>query len=134
MISVADFPDVPQTRDPLTDTVLRLAIEVHRTLGPGLLESAYCACLAREMELARVSFQRELEVPLNYKGVLIPMAYRLDFLIEDQLVLEIKSIDRFEAVHEAQLLTYLRLTGRRTGLLLNFNEKLLKNGIVRRVL
>ena len=131
MISVADFPDVSSTRDPLTDKVLGLAIEVHRCLGPGLLESAYCACLARELELAKVQFRREIEVPLTYKGVVIAMAYRLDFLIEDELVLEIKAVDKLDTVHEAQLLTYLKLSGLTLGLLINFNVPRLTEGVKR---
>jgi GxxExxY protein len=134
VIAARDFGDVQKARDPVTEKVLGLAIEVHRALGPGLLESAYCACLAREMELAGLSFQRELAVPLKYKGILIPTVYRLYFLVENELILEIKVVGRLELIHESQLLTYLRLMGKKTGLLLNFNELLLKDGIIRRAL
>lgn len=134
MIAAADFRQTDKIRDKLSDVVIGCAIEVHRCLGPGLLESAYCDCLAHELGLAKVAFQRELPLPLCYKGITLATAYRLDFLIENQLVLEIKALERIEGIHEAQLLTYLRLSGKRTGLLLNFNERYLKNGILRRVL
>jgi GxxExxY protein len=114
--------------------MIGLAIEVHRALGPGLFESCYGECLAHELSLAGLSFRREVEVPLRYKSVTMECAYRLDFLIEDQLIVELKCVECFAAIHEAQLLTYLRLTGKKVGLLLNFNETLLKNGILRRVL
>jgi GxxExxY protein len=130
----ADLGEALIERDALSEAVIGHALTVHRALGPGLFESAYADCLAHEFELAGVSFAREVPVPLTYKGLKIANAYRLDFLVEDRLVLEIKSVDRFEPVHQAQLLTYLRLTGKRVGLLLNFNEALLKNGILRRVL
>ena len=121
-------------RDPLSDKVIGCAIEVHRTLGPGLFESCYSECLAHEFSLAGLSFQREIQVPVHYKGVKMDCAYRLDFLIEDRLIVELKCVEQFDPIHQAQLLTYLRLTGKRVGLLLNFNETLLKNGILRRVL
>lgn len=127
-------PPRPIERDPLSEKVIGLALEVHRTLGPGLFESAYSECLDHELSLAGVRFSREAPVPLIYKEKRIECAYRLDFLIEDELVLEIKSVERIERVHEAQLLTYMRLTGKKTGLLLNFNEALLKHGILRRVM
>lgn len=121
-------------KDPLSEKVLGLAIQVHRTLGPGLFESAYTECLACEFSLAGLKFAREFPVALNYRTVSIPCAYRLDFLIEDTLILEIKAVERFEAVHQAQLLTYLRLTGKTVGILLNFNEARLIDGILRKVL
>lgn len=134
MISAADFSTPTHARDTLTETVIGMAIEVHRALGPGLLESAYGACLAHELSLAKITFQTELPVPLIYKGLSIPTAYRLDLLVEDRLIVEVKAVERLDAIHEAQLLTYLRLAHKMTGLLLNFNETLLKNGILRRVL
>jgi GxxExxY protein len=134
MLSAADYPQTEKVRDALSDAVIGCAIEVHRSLGPGLLESAYCDCLAHELSLAKLAFQREVALPLKYKGITLATSYRLDFLIEDQLVLEIKAVDRLEDIHEAQLLTYLRLSGRKTGLLLNFNDRYLKNGILRRIL
>ena len=134
MTSGLKAKDFEQPRDPLSDKVIGLAIEVHRSLGPGLLESCYAQCLAHELSLARISFEREVQVPLRYKGITMECAYRLDFVIENQLIVELKCVDRFEPVHQAQLLTYLRLTGKKVGLLLNFNEPLLKNGILRRVI
>ena len=125
--------DFETPRDPLTDKVIGLAIEVHRSLGPGLFESCYAECIAHELSLAGLSFRRELPIPLRYKGVVMECAYRLDFVIEDQLILELKSVERFEPIHHAQLLTYLKLTGKKVGLLLNFNETLLKNGILRKI-
>ena len=134
-VSTAEYVPPQRTdRDPLTDRVLGLALEVHRALGPGLLESAYSECLEHEFTLDGLGFAREVPVPLVYKGKSIPCAYRLDFLVEDKLILEIKSVEGLEQIHQAQLLTYLRLTGKKTGLLLNFNERLLKDGIMRRVL
>jgi GxxExxY protein len=130
-LKVTDFE---QPRDPLTDKVIGLAIEVHRALGPGLFESCYAECLAHELSLAGFSFQREVSVPLHYKSVVMECAYRLDFIVDDQLIVELKCVERFEPIHQAQLLTYLKLTGKKVGLLLNFNETLLKNGILRRVL
>jgi GxxExxY protein len=126
--------DFEQPRDPLSDKVIGLAIEIHRTLGPGLLESCYAECLAHELSLAGIPFLREVPVSMRYKGVTMDCAYRLDFVVADQMVVELKCVERFDPVHQAQLLTYLRLTGKKVGLLLNFNETLLKNGILRRVL
>lgn len=119
----------------LTERVIGAAIEVHRELGPGLLESAYEAALAHELTARGVAFARQVPVPVSYKGLpLTDCAYRLDFLVADALVLEIKAVESIEPIHEAQLLTYLRVTGKRVGLLINFNVPLLKNGIRRRVL
>lgn len=134
MITIEDFDRAEKVRDKLSDAVIGCAIEVHRCLGPGLLEGSYCDCLAHELTLAKVPFEREVPLPLIFKGILLPTAYRLDFIIDNELVLEIKSVERIEDIHEAQLLTYLRFSGRKTGLLLNFNERYLKNGILRRVL
>jgi GxxExxY protein len=120
-------------KDPLSEKVLGLAIQVHRALGPGLFESAYAECLACEFALAGLKYAREVPVALSYRTVTIPCAYRLDFLVEDTLILEIKSVERFEPVHQAQLLTYLRLTGKHVGILLNFNEARLIDGVLRKV-
>jgi GxxExxY protein len=134
VITANDFPQIRTDRDPLSDQVLRCALEVHRALGPGLLESAYSACLAHEFELYHVPFKREVPLQVEYKGLLLSASYRLDFLVAEQLVVEIKAVEKLDKLHEAQLLTYLRFSGKRTGLILNFNETLLKNGILRRVL
>jgi GxxExxY protein len=126
--------DFENPRDPLSDKIIGLAIEVHRALGPGLFESTYAECLAHEFTLAGIPFAREVAVSLEYKSVILPCAFRLDFLIEDKLILELKAVEKLEPIHQAQLLTYMRLARKPFGLLLNFNETLLKNGILRRVL
>jgi GxxExxY protein len=118
----------------LTKQIIGAAMEVHRQLGPGLLESAYVKCLARELELKRIPFNREWPLPLTYKGIKLDCSYRLDLLVNDAVVIEVKSIETLTPVHDAQLLTYLKLGGWQVGLLINFNVALLKNGIHRRVL
>jgi GxxExxY protein len=118
----------------ISSAVIGAAIEVHRMLGPGLLESAYEACLCRELELRNIRFQRQHPLPLVYKDLHLECGYRLDLLVEQSVVIEIKSVDVLLPVHEAQLLTYLRLGGWRLGLLINFNVPVLKEGVRRRVL
>jgi GxxExxY protein len=118
----------------LTGQIIAAAIEVHRELGPGLLESAYQACLAREFSVRGMSFEQEKPLPVEYKGVRVDCGYRLDFVVAGKVVVELKAVDVIAPVHEAQLLTYLRLTGCRVGLLINFNVPVLKSGIKRRVL
>ncbi|GDX99167.1 hypothetical protein LBMAG48_15710 [Phycisphaerae bacterium] len=120
--------------DPLTKQVIGCAIEVHRTLGPGLLESAYEACLVHELTIAGLRALAQVPLAIEYKGVRLDIGYRLDLLIEDRLVIEVKAVEKVLPVHEAQLLTYLRLSGYKVGLLLNFNSKYLKDGIIRRVM
>ncbi len=115
----------------LTEKIIGLCIEIHRQVGPGLLESAYAVCLAYELGKAGIRFKREVPVPLRYKDVVLDCTYRLDFLIEDVLVLELKAVEKLERIHQAQVLTYLRLAGKPIGLLINFNVPLLKEGIVR---
>ncbi len=118
----------------LTERILGAAIEVHRYLGPGLLESSYRRCLLHELMLREVPATPEVPVSLDYKGLNVAGAYRLDLLVDDRVIVELKAVDRLHPVHKAQLLTYLRLTGKRVGLLLNFNECRLRDGIVRVVL
>jgi GxxExxY protein len=118
----------------ITHSVIGAAIEVHRQLGPGLLESAYRECLCRELVLRGIPFEREKPLPLEYKGVHLECGYRLDFLVAGRVVVEIKAGDALAPVHDAQLLTYLRLGGWRLGLLINFNVSVLKSGIHRRIL
>ena len=118
----------------LTGKIIGAAIEVHRALGPGLLESAYQQCLARELEIQTIPFKYEWPLPLEYKGVRLRQGYRMDLLVEDSVIVEVKSIAVLAPIHEAQLLTYMRLRGVRLGLLLNFNEVVLKNGIRRKIL
>jgi GxxExxY protein len=118
----------------LTGRIIGAAIEVHRTLGPGLLESAYHACLAREFSLQGIPFESQKSLPVDYKGIRLDCGYRLDFVVADKVVVELKAVDVIHPVHEAQLLTYLKLTGCRVGLLINFNVPALKEGIHRMVL
>jgi GxxExxY protein len=118
----------------LTHEVIGASIEVHRTLGPGLLESAYRKCLCRELFLRGVPFQKEHPLPLEYKGLRLEGGYRYDILVDKRLLIEVKSVEALAPIHEAQILTYLRLGGWRLGLLINFNVVVLKDGIRRRIL
>ena len=118
----------------VTQTVIGAAIEVHRTLGPGLLESAYEECLCRELRLKKVEFDRQRQLPVEYKGIRLDSGYRLDLLVADQVVVEIKAVESLLPIHKAQLLTYLKLGGWQVGLLMNFNVPVLKQGIKRVVL
>jgi len=118
----------------LTSVIIGAAIEVHRSLGPGLLESAYHLCLARELELRGIRFKYKWPLRLEYKGIMIEKAYQADLVVADAVVVEIKSVPAIAPVHEAQLVTYLRLGGWKVGLLMNFNEVVLKNGLRRLVL
>lgn len=118
----------------LTGEIIGAAIEVHRNLGPGLLESAYQQCLARELALREIPYYREWPLPLEYKGLRVKCGYRIDFLVADSIVVEIKSVEAIAPVHQAQLLTYMRIGGWRVGLLINFNVLVLKTGIRRKVL
>jgi GxxExxY protein len=120
--------------DSLTERVIGAAIEVHRALGPGLLESAYQECLCHELHLLGLSFEREVPLPVVYKGVRLDCGYRLDLVVEGRVIVELKTAERLLPIHEAQLLTYLRLAQIHTGLLLNFNAPVLRDGIKRMVL
>ena len=124
----------PQANDLLTQRIIGFAIEVHRQLGPGLLESAYEECLCYELRQAGLVFQRQVPLPVTYKAVRLDCGYRVDVVVENAVILELKTVERLIPVHEAQLLTYLRLSGLRTGLLLNFNSPVLRDGIRRMVL
>lgn len=117
----------------LTYQVIACAYEVHRLLGPGLLESAYKACLAHELALRRMTYVAECPIPIQYKGAYLETAYRADLIVDAKVLLELKSIDRLQPIHDAQLLTYLRLSGIPVGLLINFSVNSLKNGIRRLV-
>jgi GxxExxY protein len=119
--------------DPLTGVVIGAAIEVHRILGPGLLEAVYQEALCRELELRSIPFERQAKVPIHYKGFVLGENLRMDILVDGRVVLELKSVERLEPIHEAQLLTYLRLSRLHVGLLVNFNVRVLKDGIRRRV-
>ena len=120
--------------DALSNRVIGLAIEVHRELGPGLLESTYEACLAYELQSHNINFQKQLSLPVTYKEVKVDCGYRIDLLIENHLLLELKCISQLQTIHEAQILTYMKLANISTGLLINFNVRLLKQGIKRFVL
>jgi len=124
----------PYERDPLTDQIIGFAIEVHRHLGPGLLESAYEECLCHELKENAIGFRRQVPLPVVYKTVRLDCGYRIDIVVENNLILELKSIERLLPIHEAQVLTYMRLSGIRTGLLMNFNTPALKDGIRRLML
>src|SRR6185369_630242 len=118
----------------LTREIIGAAIEVHRHLGPGLLESAYQQCLAKELQLRGIPYQSEWPLPLEYKGLRVNCGYRVDFLVADSVVIETKAVEAIAPVHEAQLLTYMRVGGWKVGLLINFNVLVLKTGIRRKVL
>jgi len=119
--------------DPLSEKAIGLAIKVQRALGPGLLESAYRRCLGHELRLAGHSVQEEVALDIDYQGLLISQAYRLDILVDDQLILEIKTVEKLLPVHEAQVYTYLRFSGKQIGLVFNFWAWPMKNGGIRRV-
>ena len=125
---------VPLLEKELTDKIIGAAIEVHRVLGPGLLESAYQVCMDRESALQKLPFQRLVDLLLNYKGINLDAGYVIDLIYDKRVIVELKAVERVIPVHEAQLLTYMRLTGIRVGLLINFNVPVLKDGIYRRVL
>jgi GxxExxY protein len=118
-------------RDPFTERVIGCTIEVHRILGPGLLESTYQQCLARELHLNGFSFKLEHALPVGYKGINLDCGYRVDLLVENRLIIELKAVEEVKDIHKAQLLTYLKLSKIDTGLLINFNVKRLREGIQR---
>ena len=119
--------------NPITEKIIGAAIEVHRHLGPGLLESSYQTCMCRELELRGVTYESQIVLPIEYKGVHVGKGYVIDFLIEGAVIVEIKSVKRLLPIHSAQLMTYMRLRGMSSGLLLNFNVTILPLGI-RRIL
>ena len=121
-------------RDPLSEKAIGAAIEVHRYLGPGLLESAYEECLCHELAKAGLSFKRQVEMPISYKGQDIDCGYRADLIVENTLLVELKAVEKLLPIHQAQVLTYLKLGRLSTGLLINFNSTLLKDGIKRFVM
>ena len=122
------------TDNELTHGIIGAAIEVHRLLGPGLLESAYEECLARELTLRGLQFERQKPIPVVYKEVKLECGYRIDLLVESRIVVELKAIDALAPIHEAVILTYLKLSNRPLGLLINFNVPVLKDGIRRFIL
>ena len=117
--------------DELSNKVIGCAIEVHRELGPGLLESAYEQCLAAELSRCRIPFRLQVDLPVSYKGTQLGCSYRIDLLIDEQLIIELKCVEQLLKIHEAQILTYMRLAKIKVGLLINFNVPVLKKGIRR---
>jgi GxxExxY protein len=120
--------------DPRTSPIIGGAIEVHRQLGPGLLESAYEECLCHELHLRGLKFKRQVDLPILYKGLRLDCGYKIDLIVQDEVIRELKAVEKILPIHEAQLLTYLRITEKRVGLLINFNVRLLTQGIMKRVL
>jgi GxxExxY protein len=120
--------------DELSNKVIGCAIEVHRELGPGLLESTYEQCLAYELNQAKIPFKLEVELPVQYKQITLDCGYRMDLLVDERLIFELKSVNQLLKIHEAQILTYMKLAKVQTGLLINFNVELLKKGLKRFVL
>lgn len=125
----SDLLDINKT----TEAIIGAAIEVHRHLGPGLLESAYEECLCEELSLRKIPFKRQVALPVAYKGKKLDIGYRIDLLVNDEVVVELKTVESILPIHEAQALTYMRLGGWQVGLILNFNVTVLKNGIKRLV-
>jgi GxxExxY protein len=117
----------------LTEQIIGAAMDVHKALGPGLMESVYEECLCHELHLRGLRFQRQVTVPVIYKGVSLDCGYRLDLIVEDTVILELKCVERVLAIHEAQLLTYLKLLDKPVGFIINFNVAVLRRGIVRKV-
>ncbi|MEW5945484.1 MAG: GxxExxY protein [bacterium] len=117
--------------DELSYQIVGAAIEVHKTLGPGLLESAYEVCLCRELELKKLRFEKQVPLPVEYKGLSLDCGYRMDIVVEDLVIIELKTVDKIIPIHDAQLLTYLKLSGKKLGMILNFNVPIMKDGIKR---
>ena len=129
LLPSVDYSNRPE--DALTRKIIGSAIEVHRTLGPGLLESTYETCLIFELQQEGLKVERQKELPVVYKNVKLDCGYRLDVVVEDKIIIEIKSVDRLMAIHESQFLSYLRISKFQVGLLINFNVKILKQGVRR---
>jgi GxxExxY protein len=129
--SSPESAEVDRSINEITESVIGAAIAVHGELGPGLLESAYEACLAYELNEKKLKVERQKSVSLIYRGVHLDSGYRLDFLVEDKVVVEVKAVDKLEPIHEAQLISYLKLSGCKVGLLINFKVNTLKHGIRR---
>ncbi len=134
LFTTKDTKSTKMEFDDLSNRVIGCAIEVHRHLGPGLLESAYEQCLAHELSRNNIGFQLQLAQPVRYKDILLDCGYRIDVLVENQIIIELKSVEKLLGIHEAQLLTYMKLAEIKIGLLMNFNVTKLKEGIKRFVL
>ena len=126
--NIASFPDLGSA---LTGKIINAAIEVHKSLGPGLLENVYEACLNAELEQSGIQVERQIVLPVYYKGLTIEQGFRMDLWVEKRVIIEVKACDKILPIHKAQISTYMRLSKSPLGLLINFNEKLLKNGIER---
>jgi len=131
---MSEHVKVANPHSELTSRIIAAAIEVHRHLGPGLLESTYQACLRYELASSGLTFRQQQVLPITYKSIQLDEPYRLDFVVEEAVILELKSVDALHPIHEAQLLTYMKLSGLRVGLLINFNTVKLKEGLRRMVL
>jgi GxxExxY protein len=132
---MSESATTPKLRyEELTEKILGAAIEVHKALGPGLLESAYEECLCHEFNLRSLRFERQIKVPVVYKGINLDCGYQLDLMVENTVILELKAVERITSIHEAQLLTYLKLMNKPAGFIINFNVPVLRAGIVRKVL
>jgi GxxExxY protein len=129
-----EITELAQGVNQLTEAVIGCAIEVHRALGPGLLESAYEICFCRELSLRKIQFECQKPIPLTYKGVKLDCGYRADVIVNKRVLVEVKSVDQLAAIHDAQLLSYLKLTDLKVGLLINFNVRILTHGVRRKVL
>jgi GxxExxY protein len=129
-----EFIDREFPHQELTEAIIGCAIKVHRSLGPGLLESAYEVCLADEFDRSGIPYQRQIALPVIYEGRRLDCGYRLDFIVKEHVILELKCVDKIVPIHEAQLMTYLRLSGKEVGLLMNFNVSALREGIKRKAL
>jgi|ERR1017187_1217758 GxxExxY protein len=130
----AEIAEAEKDTNELTELVIGAAIDVHRALGPGLLESTYEMCLCHELTLRKIPFERQKAIPVTYKGIKLDCGYRADMVVDQILLVEIKSVDSLPPIYDAQLLTYLKLGGWKVGLMINFNVELLKHGIRRKVL
>ena len=124
---------IERQENDVSGKIIGAAIEVHKHLGPGLLESAYEECLCCELDLRGIEFKRQVPLPLNYKGLNLDCGYRLDLLVEDKIIVELKTVEAIAPIHEAQMLTYLKVRDMRVGLIINFNVRLLVDGIKRLV-
>jgi GxxExxY protein len=133
VLSVSSVVNIPMTDNELTHEIIGAAIEVHKNLGPGLLESTYEECLCHELTQRGIPFERQKPVPVLYKRVKLDCGYRLDVLVADRVILELKSVESLAPIHDSIMITYLKLSGHRIGLLMNFNVQILKEGIKRLV-
>jgi GxxExxY protein len=133
VLSVSSVVNILMTDNELTHEIIGAAIEVHKTLGPGLLESTYEECLCHELSQRGIPFERQKPIPVIYKGVKLDCGYRLDLLVADRVILELKSVETLAPIHDSIMITYLKLSEHRIGLLMNFNVQILKEGIKRLV-